>query len=141
MLVMLGLCCWRSLLELPQWRKSMSQDETRCYLRQIVRESEVAQLCPDSVRPHGLQPTRLLRPWEFPGKNTGVDCHCLLRILLVNRCLYEIYQTEPYSVNQAITLGVAIFFIQISLSLVFNNVFCFVFTLTAPGLSCGMQKL
>ena len=26
----------------------------------------------DSSRPHGLQPTRLLRPWEFPGKNTGV---------------------------------------------------------------------
>ena len=27
---------------------------------------------------HGLQPTRLLRPWEFPGKSTGVGCHCLL---------------------------------------------------------------
>ena len=33
----------------------------------------------DSVRPHGLQPTRLLRPWDFPGKSTGVGCHCLLR--------------------------------------------------------------
>ena len=28
---------------------------------------------------HGLQPTRLLRPWDFPGKSTGVGCHCLLR--------------------------------------------------------------
>ena len=27
---------------------------------------------------HGLQPTRLLRPWDFPGKSTGVGCHCLL---------------------------------------------------------------
>ena len=34
---------------------------------------------PDSWRPHGLQPTRLLRPWDFPGKSTGVGCHCLLR--------------------------------------------------------------
>ena len=25
------------------------------------------------------QPTRLLHPWDFPGKNTGVGCHCLLR--------------------------------------------------------------
>ena len=25
----------------------------------------------------GLQPTRLLRPWDFPGKSTGVGCHCL----------------------------------------------------------------
>ena len=33
-----------------------------------------------SWRPHGLQPTRLLCPWDFPGKNTGVGCHCLLRI-------------------------------------------------------------
>ena len=30
-------------------------------------------------RPHGLQPTRLLRPWDFPGKSTGVGCHCLLQ--------------------------------------------------------------
>ena len=29
-------------------------------------------------RPHGLQPTRLLRPWDFPGKSAGVGCHCLL---------------------------------------------------------------
>ena len=33
----------------------------------------------DSSRPHGLQPTRLLRPWDFPGKSTGVGCHCLLQ--------------------------------------------------------------
>ena len=32
----------------------------------------------NSLRPHGLQPTRLLRPWNFPGKSTGVGCHCLL---------------------------------------------------------------
>jgi len=34
----------------------------------------------DSLRPHGLQPTRLLRPWDFPGKSTGAGCHCLLRV-------------------------------------------------------------
>ena len=32
----------------------------------------------DCSWPHGLQPTRLLRPWDFPGKSTGVGCHCLL---------------------------------------------------------------
>ena len=32
----------------------------------------------DSLRPHGLQPARLLCPWDFPGKNTGVGCHFLL---------------------------------------------------------------
>ena len=34
----------------------------------------------DPQRPHGLQPTRLLHPWDFPGKSTGVGCHCLLRL-------------------------------------------------------------
>ena len=33
---------------------------------------------PNPQRPHGLQPSRLPRPWDFPGKNTGVGCHCLL---------------------------------------------------------------
>ena len=33
----------------------------------------------DSQRPHGLQPTRLLRLWDSPGKSTEVGCHCLLR--------------------------------------------------------------
>ena len=44
----------------------------------VKSESEVAQSCP-TPRPHGLQPTRLLHPWDFPGKSTGVGCHCLLR--------------------------------------------------------------
>ena len=37
----------------------------------------------NSVRPHGRQPTRLPRPWDSPGKNTGVGCHFLLQCLEV----------------------------------------------------------
>ena len=33
----------------------------------------------DSLRPGGLQPARLLYPWDSPGKNTGVGCHALLQ--------------------------------------------------------------
>ena len=33
----------------------------------------------DSSQPHGLQPTRLLCPWDFPGDSTGMGCHCLLQ--------------------------------------------------------------
>ena len=33
----------------------------------------------DSPRPHGLQPTRVLCPWDFPSKSTGVGCHFLLQ--------------------------------------------------------------
>ena len=33
----------------------------------------------DSLQPHGLLPTRLLCPWDFSGKTTGVGCHLLLQ--------------------------------------------------------------
>ena len=40
------------------------------------------QSCP-TVRPHRWQPTRLPRPWDSPGKNTGVGCHFLLQCMKV----------------------------------------------------------
>ena len=39
----------------------------------------VTQVLSNSLRPHGLWPTRLLCPWDFLGKNTGVCCHALLQ--------------------------------------------------------------
>ena len=39
----------------------------------------VAKLCLTLLQPHGLQLARLLCPRDFPGKNTGVDCHFLLQ--------------------------------------------------------------
>ena len=38
----------------------------------------------DSLQPHGLQPTRLLRQWDFPGKSTGVRCQCTFYKSLAN---------------------------------------------------------
>ena len=43
-----------------------------------LKESEVAQPCP-TLRPHGLEPTWFLHPWDFPGRSTGVGCHFLLQ--------------------------------------------------------------
>ena len=39
----------------------------------------VAQSCLILCRPHGLQPSRLLCPWDSLGKNTGVGCYALLQ--------------------------------------------------------------
>jgi len=39
----------------------------------------ITKLCPTLLWPQGLQPTRLLCLWDFPGKNTGVDCHFLFQ--------------------------------------------------------------
>ena len=63
----------------------------------------------DSLQPHGLQPTRLLHPWDSPGKNTGVGCHFLLQgifptqglnpgLLYCRQILYQLsYQGSPLS--------------------------------------------
>ena len=42
-------------------------------------ESVSSSVMSDSLQPHGLQPSRLLCPWDSPGKNTGVGCHSLLQ--------------------------------------------------------------
>ena len=48
----------------------------------------------DSVRPHRWQPTRLPRPWDSPGKNTGVGCHFLLQCMKV-KSESEVAQSCP----------------------------------------------
>ena len=52
----------------------MHESEKRKWSRSVVSNSS---------RSHGLQPTRLLRPWDFPGKSTGVGCHFLLQRLWI----------------------------------------------------------
>ena len=48
----------------------------------------------DSVQPHRQQPTRLPRPWDSPGKNTGVVCHFLLQCMKV-KSESEVAQSCP----------------------------------------------
>ena len=52
----------------------------------------------DSVRPHRRQPTRLPRPWDSPGKNTGVGCHCLLQCMKM-KSESEVAQSCPTLCN------------------------------------------
>ena len=52
----------------------------------------VTQSCP-TLRPHGLQPARLLCPWDSPGKSTGAGCH-FLEIFQVNCGLSSFHSTS-----------------------------------------------
>ena len=47
-----------------------------------------------TLRPHRRQPTRLPRPWDSPGKNTGVGCHFLLQCMKV-KSESEVSQSCP----------------------------------------------
>ena len=61
----------------------------------------------DSSRPNGLKPTRLLHPWDFPGKSTGVGCHCLLLGLthyILNNYIKKIIVLSAKSLQLCTTL-------------------------------------
>ena len=47
----------------------------------------VCSVMSDSLWPHGLQPARLLHPWDFLGKNMGVDCYFLLQGIFLTQGL------------------------------------------------------
>ena len=65
-----------------------------------------------SLRPHGLQPARLLHPWDIPGKSTGVGCHCPLcsataeaprQLAIISKCFHikaYIIEFEPEALVQ-----------------------------------------
>ena len=50
-------------------------------------ESVSLSIASDSLQPHGLQPVRLLCPWNSPGKNTGVGCHSFLHGIFLTQGL------------------------------------------------------
>ena len=79
------LCYQYSCLENPMGRGAwwaavygVAQSRTR-----LKRLSIVTSAVSNSVRPHRRQPTRLPRPRDSPGKNTGVGCHRLLQCMKV----------------------------------------------------------
>ena len=58
----------------------------RIFLKQTPDDDDLSIVCVlsrsvlyDSLWLHGLLPTKLLCPWDFPGKNIGVGCHALLQ--------------------------------------------------------------
>ena len=73
----------RDFLKKKSWPSQLLLRErsVQIHLSHLILESESAScsVVSDSLRPHGLQPARLLSPWTSPDKNTGVGCHVLLQ--------------------------------------------------------------
>ena len=67
-----------------------------------MREEREVSVVSDSLQPRGLYRTRLLRPWDFPGKSTGVGCHFLLQGIFLTQgsnpglqhCRQTLYMTR-----------------------------------------------
>ena len=53
------------------------------------------------MRPHRRQPTRLPRPWDSPGENTGVGCHFFLQFFFTAECNIPLYVCTRSSLSSA----------------------------------------
>ena len=69
--------------------------------------------------PHGLLPTKLLCPWDFPGKNTGVGCHFLLQEIFLTQGQTHIsctagkfFTSEPLGLTFCCTLFNSVTFLE-----------------------------
>ena len=74
--------CW-SIQTSPDWVWPTQIREGNLLYSKVcvcacVHVCYVASVMPDSLQPYGLEPARLLCPWDSPGMNTGVGCHALL---------------------------------------------------------------
>ena len=76
-----------------------------CYLSVAVWAFILSRsVVSDSLKPPGLQPARLLRPWDFPSTNTGAGCHFLFQEILLTqglnlrllRCRRVLYRWVPW---------------------------------------------
>ena len=68
-----GACFWLELTKVIHLPTKWNRRDSCC--------CQVAPVVSDSVRPHRQKPTRLLCPWDSPGKNTGVGCHFLFQCM------------------------------------------------------------
>ena len=111
----------------------------------LLQDSDCNSLCypvcvclvvSDSLQPHGLWPTRLLCPWNFPGKNTRVGCHFLLqgifpiqgsnpRVLSLLHWQVDSLPQVPPGKPCALQQGLVVYFIYSSMYLLTLNS-CFI---------------
>ena len=70
----------------------------------------------DSLRPHGLQPTRLLRPWDFPGKSTGAAREVKIPIFIIPIIIPKCQSSSPNSSHSPLPLCPLICFLCLCLS-------------------------
>ena len=98
--------------------------ETYTPLPDIQFESVIHSVMSSCLRLHGLQPTRLLCPWDSPDKNTGVGSHSLLQgifwtqgvkpclllhLLHCKQILYHLsHQGRPSSLQDCINIKVIV---------------------------------
>ena len=70
-----------------RWTQLRDQTTTKQIAFPTEGNTVSSSVVSDSLRPHGLWPTRLLCLWNSPGKNTGVGCHFFLQGIFLTQGL------------------------------------------------------
>ena len=106
-----GILFFGTVLDLQKnWKDSTASSWIACTQISIfishISVSVSLSVMPDSLRPHGLQSTRLLCPWDPPGKDTGVGCHFLLQgiLLLLSHFNISHYYGTFIKINELILI-------------------------------------
>ena len=96
----------------------------------------------DSLRPHGLQPTRLLRPWDFPGKSPAVGAIAFSRMPVYLWLIHADRRQKPIRYCKGIILQLKINFLKIKKKECCGtqNWCCFSFLALAFREDLGAQK-
>ena len=91
----------RSLVGCRLWGRTESdtteatqQQQQFYYYYLLFIYSVSCSVVPDSLQPLGLQPARLLCPWDFPGQDTGFGCHFLLQGIFLTQGSNPVFCTE-----------------------------------------------
>ena len=66
---------------------SLALSKSFSCFKSSVQSCSVTSVVSSILWTHGLWPTRLLYPWDFPGRNSGVDCHVLLQGIFLSQGL------------------------------------------------------
>ena len=79
------------------------REYTILYYTISMCECQVTSVVSDCLCSYGLQPTRLLCPWDFSSKNTRVGCHFLLQGIFptqgLNPCLLQLLNWQVDSLS------------------------------------------
>ena len=118
-------CCCKQL-DITWWlsnkKPKQMEDEKETILFFIrLREGKWSVCCSVLLWPHGLQPTRLLCPWNFLGINTGGGCHFLLQTNSLT--VQNLIQDQHSAFNIHISLD----FFNLQEFLRLSSIFCFHF--------------
>ena len=89
----------------PSWPRSPRQTSEFTLDPSLLcmHACSLASAVSDSLQPQGLQPARILCPWDSPGENTGMGCHALLQEIFPTSGIKLIYPLSPALASRLFT--------------------------------------